>query len=60
MLHLLEFSTTDQLNPVDGGVEDICKPCAHMEAAVAEVPGGACRAALDPGRDGAIQVCTRA
>ncbi|WP_329308392.1 hypothetical protein [Streptomyces microflavus] len=30
-----EYCTRDQLNPVDGGVEDVCKPCARMEAAAA-------------------------
>ncbi|GGS96832.1 hypothetical protein [Streptomyces violaceus] len=55
-----EFCTTDQLNPVEGGVEDVCMTCARKEAAVAEIPGSACRVALDPGWGGEIQVCTRA
>jgi hypothetical protein len=55
-----EFCTTDQLNPVDGGVEDVCMPCADKEAAVAELPGSACRVTLDPGWGGDVQVCTRA
>ncbi|NED75335.1 hypothetical protein G3I51_24030 [Streptomyces sp. SID9944] len=25
------YCTLDQLNPVDGGVEDVCKPCASEE-----------------------------
>jgi hypothetical protein len=54
-----EFCTRDQLNLVDGGVEDVCKPCARIEASIAEVPSGACRAAHDPGWGGVIQVCTR-
>jgi hypothetical protein len=55
-----DFCTREQLNPIEGGVEDVCKPCARIEAAVAEVPGGACRVALDPGWGGEVQVCTRA
>lgn len=55
-----EFCTRDQLNPVDGGVEDVCRRCARVEAAVAELPGNACRVTLDPGWGGAVQVCTRA
>lgn len=27
-----EYCTRDQLNPVDGGIEDVCKPCAEAEA----------------------------
>lgn len=26
-----EFCTRDQLHPVEGGVEDVCKPCAGRE-----------------------------
>lgn len=55
-----EFCTTEQLNQVDGGVEDVCKTCARAEAAVADLPGSACRITLDPGWGGAVQVCTRA
>lgn len=53
-----EFCTRDQLNPVDGGVEDVCLKCARVEAAIAQVPGSACRASYDPGWGGDIQVCT--
>jgi hypothetical protein len=53
------YCTHDQLNPVDGGVEDVCRACARIEDAVAEVPAHACRVAHDPGWGGAIQVCTR-
>ncbi|GHC37100.1 MULTISPECIES: hypothetical protein [Streptomyces rochei group] len=54
-----EFCTRDQLNQVDGRVEDVCQPCAQKEAAVAGLPGSACRVTLDPGWGGTIQVCTR-
>ncbi|WP_032761121.1 hypothetical protein [Streptomyces alboviridis] len=54
-----EYCARDQLNPVAGGVEDVCKGCARIEAAVAEAPGTACRAAHDPGWGGDVQVCTR-
>lgn len=30
-----EYVTRDQLNPVDGGVEDVCQPCARAEAGAA-------------------------
>ncbi|MFG2359457.1 hypothetical protein [Streptomyces sp. NPDC048521] len=53
------YCTRDQLNPVDGDVEDVCTPCARIEAAVADVPGHACRVAHAPGWGGDIQVCTR-
>lgn len=26
------YVTRDQLNPVDGGAEDVCRPCARTEA----------------------------
>ncbi|CQR59202.1 hypothetical protein [Streptomyces leeuwenhoekii] len=54
-----EYVTRDQLNPVDGGVEDVCTTCARKEAAVAKLPASVCRVTLDPGWGGDIQVCTR-
>ncbi|MCX5000944.1 hypothetical protein [Streptomyces longwoodensis] len=54
-----EFCTRDQLNPVDGIVEDVCRSCARIEAAVAEVPSGACRVVHGPRWSEVIQVCTR-
>lgn len=29
------YFTVDDLNPVEGGVEDVCKPCAAREAEAA-------------------------
>lgn len=56
-----EYCTRDQLNSVgDGQVEDICKPCARIEAAVAELPASTCRLSHDPGYGGDVQVCTQA
>ncbi|MFI0233121.1 hypothetical protein [Streptomyces sp. NPDC017086] len=26
-----EYCTRDQLNPVEGGVEDVCRPCVERE-----------------------------
>ncbi|CAL9668685.1 hypothetical protein SUDANB145_07299 (plasmid) [Streptomyces sp. enrichment culture] len=34
------YVTSDQLNPVDGGVEDVCSTCADAEAARAQGTGG--------------------
>lgn len=37
------YCTRDQLNPCEGGVEDVCKPCAQREAAVMAARAAALR-----------------